>query len=53
MENDCGILKGNKWFRYRTGGIIIHDNKMLFVKCKTDDYYYIIGGAVELGGNFH
>ena len=32
MEYDCGFKKGNNWFRYRTGGILIHDNKMLFVK---------------------
>lgn len=49
MNTDCGFLTGNKWFRYRTGGIIIHNDKMLFVKCADDNYYYIIGGAVEHG----
>ena len=31
MKYDCGFEKGNNWFRYRTGGIIINNNKMLFV----------------------
>lgn len=46
---DCGFTKGNHWFRFRTGGIIIKDNKMLFVKSKIGNYFYIIGGAVQLG----
>ena len=49
MEYDCGFAKGNHWFRYRTGGIIVHDNKMLFVKSSVGDYYYMIGGGVHLG----
>jgi len=49
MGIDCGFFIDNKWFRYRAGGIIIHNDKMLFVKCATDNYYYIIGGAVEHG----
>ena len=46
---DCGFTKGNHKFRFRTGGIIIKDNKMLFVKCNIGNYYYMIGGAVQLG----
>lgn len=46
---DCGFAKGNHRFRFRTGGIIIKDNKMLFVKCNVGNYYYMIGGAVQLG----
>lgn len=49
MEHDCGFEKGNNWFRYRTGGIIIHDNKMLFVKSAIGGYYYMIGGGVHMG----
>lgn len=49
MNYDCGFLKENKWFRYRTGGIIVNNDKMLFVKCGVADYYYIIGGAVHMG----
>jgi len=49
MKYDCGFVKGNNWFRYRTGGILIHNNKMLFVKSGIGDYYYMIGGGVHLG----
>lgn len=49
MIYDCGFEKGNNWFRYRTGGILIHNNKMLFVKSAIGDYYYMIGGGVHLG----
>ncbi len=49
MKHDCGFTKGNNWFRYRTGGILIHNNKMLFVKSSIGDYYYLIGGGVHLG----
>ncbi|MBP5607685.1 MAG: GNAT family N-acetyltransferase [Lachnospiraceae bacterium] len=46
---DCSFSKGNNWFRYRTGGFIMHDNKLLFVKSNFGGYYYILGGAVHLG----
>ena len=49
MEYDCGFKKGDNWFRYRSGGILIHDNKMLFVKSNFGDYYYMIVGGVHLG----
>lgn len=49
MKYDCGFAKGNNWFRYRTGGILIHNNKMLFVKSAIGNYYYMIGGGVHLG----
>lgn len=49
MKYDCGFEKGNHWFRYRAGGILIHDNKMLFVKSSIGDYYYMIGGGVHMG----
>ena len=49
MKYDCGFEKGNNWFRYRAGGILIHDNKMLFVKSAIGDYYYMIGGGVHMG----
>jgi len=28
VKYDCGFEKGNYWFRYRAGGILIHDNKI-------------------------
>ena len=50
MGEDCWVIKGNDYFRYRAGGIIIHDNKMLFVQSKFgDNYYYMIGGCVHIG----
>lgn len=49
MKYDCGFQKENRWFRYRAGGIIIHDDKMLFVKSSIGDYYYMIGGGVHMG----
>lgn len=49
MKYDCGFSKENKWFRYRTGGIIVNNGKMLFVKSAVGDYYYMIGGAVQMG----
>lgn len=49
MHYDCGFTKENNWFRYRTGGILVHNNKMLFVKSSIGCYYYMIGGGVHLG----
>ena len=49
MENDCYIIKDNCYFRYRTGAIILRGRKMLFVQNDLSDYYYMIGGAVEIG----
>lgn len=49
MEYDCGFSKGNKRFRYRTGGILINKDKMLFVKSGVGDYFYMVGGAVQMG----
>lgn len=46
---DCGFAKENHWFRYRAGAILIYDDKMLFVRSKISNYYYIIGGGVHFG----
>lgn len=46
---DCGFSNSEKWFRFRTGAILINNNKMLFVKCDIGNYYYMIGGGVRLG----
>lgn len=48
---DCCLEVENYWFRYRTGAIIVKDNKMLFVKSMFGGYYYMIGGGVHLGEN--
>ena len=39
---DCGFMKEGNWFRYRAGGIIIKDHKMLFVKSAIGGYYYMM-----------
>lgn len=49
MGIDLGFTKDNLWFRYRTGALIINDNKMLFCRNKKDGYYYFIGGGVQHG----
>ena len=49
MKYDCGFQKENKRFRFRTGAIIVNNDKMLFVKSGVADYYYMIGGAVQMG----
>ncbi|MBP5492773.1 MAG: NUDIX domain-containing protein [Clostridiales bacterium] len=51
MAYDCYLSKENYYFRYRTGAIILHDRKMLFVQNDLGGYYYMIGGAVHLGEN--
>ena len=48
-NNDCCFVSGKNWFRYRTGAIIIEDNKVLFATDDTIDYYYTVGGGVHLG----
>lgn len=53
MKYDCGFEKENHWFRYRTGGFLIQNNKMLFVKSSIGDYYYMVGGGVHMGETSH
>ncbi|MBE6760430.1 MAG: NUDIX domain-containing protein [Ruminococcaceae bacterium] len=49
MKHDCCFNKENNRFRYRTGAILIHDGKMLFVRSKFGGYYYMLGGGVHMG----
>ena len=49
MQYDCCFKIETNWFRYRTGAILIRDNKMLFVKSKIGDYHYLVGGGVHMG----
>ena len=52
MNLDIGFTRDDKLFRYRAGGLILHDGKALFVKSNEDrygGYYYVLGGGVELG----
>ncbi len=48
MELDCGFTKGNNWFRYRVGAIIIEDGHILFATNDKEDYYYSVGGGVHM-----
>lgn len=49
MEYNCGFIKENKWFRYRAAAIIIEDSSVLFAGNEIVDYFYSIGGAVQMG----
>ena len=49
MMFDCGFSKENSRFRYRAGGLLIHDGKMLFAKNAVGGYFYILGGGVHMG----
>lgn len=46
---DIGIITEDKNFRYRAGGFLVDNGKVLFVKSKeADHYYYVIGGGVHI-----
>ena len=61
MKYDCCFAQGNNWFRYRTGGILIHNNRMLFVKsaigkhkntgklerCTSNSEFIELGGIIQ------
>ncbi len=49
MSVDLGFAKDDLWFRYRTGALILHEDKVLFCKNKIGGYYYFLGGAVQHG----
>ena len=42
---DCGFSRGDKWFRFRVGAIIIEKEKILFVRNRREEFYYTVGGA--------
>ena len=48
MNYDCGFTKGNRWFRYRAAAIIVEDGCVLLAQNDRDDYFYSVGGAVEM-----
>lgn len=47
--SDCCFERGNGWFRYRVGAIIIENGSLLVVKTDTVDYHYSVGGGVHIG----
>lgn len=50
MKYDCGFTKDNGWFGYKATAIIIENGSVLFAKNDRDDYYYRVGGGVQIGG---
>ena len=46
---DCGFTKDNNWFRYRAAAIIIENDCVLFVGNSREDYFYSVGGGVQMG----
>lgn len=49
MMFDCGFSKENSRFRYRAGGLLIHDGRILFCENAVGGYFYILGGGVHMG----
>ena len=46
---DCGITKENNWFRYRAAAIIVENGCVLLATNDNVDYFYSVGGGVQLG----
>lgn len=46
---DIGLTKDNNWFRYRAAAIIIENDCVLFVGNEREDYFYSVGGGVQMG----
>lgn len=48
-EKDCCLIHENQWFRLRTGAIIVEDSSVLFIKSKSNDFAYTVGGGIHMG----
>ena len=46
---DCGLTKENNWFRYRAAAIIVENGCVLLATNDKVDYFYSVGGGVQLG----
>ena len=46
---DCGFTKENNWFRYRAAAIIVENGCVLLATNDRVDYYYSVGGGVQMG----
>ena len=46
---DCGFTKENNWFRYRAAAIIVENDCVLLATNDKVDYYYSVGGGVQMG----
>ncbi len=49
VKDVCYKTADNKRFRLRAAAIIIEENHVLFATNDSENYYYSIGGAVEIG----
>lgn len=49
MNKEMCVRCGEGVINIRVGAIIIKDDKVLMVKNNRDDYYYSVGGRVQLG----
>ena len=49
MRNSIKIKNDNLNFKFRVSGIIIKNNKILFVDMDDSDFWCLPGGYVELG----
>ena len=45
---ECNVVESDRKFRFRAYAIIIENNHILFAKNEIDDYYYSVGGGVEI-----
>lgn len=48
-KHDCAFTVENDYFRFRAGGLLLKDGKILFVKTNFGDYCYVAGGGVKIG----
>lgn len=46
---DCGFTKENNWFRYRAAAIIVENGCVLLATNDMVDYFYSVGGGVQMG----
>lgn len=46
---DCGFIKENNLFRYRAAAIIVENSCVLLATNDKVDYYYSVGGGVQMG----
>lgn len=46
---DCGFTKENNWFRYRAAAIIVENGCVLLATNDNVDYFYSVGGGVQMG----
>lgn len=48
MSYDCGFIREDNLFRYRAAAIIVEGDYVLLAGNERVDYYYSVGGAVNL-----